>query len=166
MGWDQSHSYYTEWVLLRNRHSVFKWKECWLDAPPPFFKNLFIYLFLVLVAACRLSLVGASRGYSSLRCAGFLLRWLLLVWSMGSRPTGFSSCGTWAQQLWLTGSRAQAQQLWLMGLAAPQHVGSSWTRTRTRVPCIGRQILNHCTTREVLPCHFFFKVSTLNFFQV
>ena len=27
-------------------------------------------------------------------------------------------------------------------------VGSSWARARTRVPCIGRQILNHCTTRE------------------
>ena len=35
-----------------------------------------------------------------------------------------------------------------MGLAAPQHVGSSRTRAQTYVPCIGRQILNHCTTRE------------------
>ena len=43
---------------------------------------------------------------------------------------------------------AQAQQLWLTGLVAPQHVGSSQTRARTRVPCIGRQILNHCATRE------------------
>ena len=36
-----------------------------------------------------------------------------------------------------------------MGLVAPWHVESSWTRARTRVPCIGRQILNHCATREV-----------------
>ena len=43
---------------------------------------------------------------------------------------------------------AQAQQLWLMDLVAPRHVGSSQTRDRTRVPCIGRQILNHCATRE------------------
>ena len=35
-----------------------------------------------------------------------------------------------------------------MGLADLQHVGSSWTRDRTRVPCIGRQILNHYATRE------------------
>ena len=28
-------------------------------------------------------------------------------------------------------------------------MGSSWTRARTRVPCIGRRILNHCATREV-----------------
>ena len=36
----------------------------------------------------------------------------------------------------------------LTGLAAPRHVGSSQTRTRTRVPCIGRQILNHYATRK------------------
>ena len=55
-----------------------------------------------------------------------------------------------------------------MGLVALQHVGSSQTRARTRVPCIGKEILNHCTTREVCiysfylgtfaqrtqPCHF------------
>ena len=34
---------------------------------------------------------------------------------------------------------------------APQHVESSQTRDWTRVPCLWRQILNHCTTREVLP---------------
>ena len=33
-------------------------------------------------------------------------------------------------------------------LVSPRHVGSSQTRARTRVPCIGRQILNHCATRE------------------
>ena len=43
---------------------------------------------------------------------------------------------------------AQAQQLWLTGLVAPRHVGSSQARARTRVPCIGRQTLNHCATRE------------------
>ena len=42
-----------------------------------------------------------------------------------------------------------------MGLVAPWHVRSSWTRAQTRVPCIGRQILNHCATREVPPCLFF-----------
>ena len=34
--------------------------------------------------------------------------------------------------------------MWLTGLAAPRHVGSSQTRAQTRVPCIGRQTLNHC----------------------
>ena len=66
-----------------------------------FFKwlYLFIYFWLhwVFVAACGLSIVAASGGYSSLRCAGFSLRWLLLLWSTGSRRMDFGSCGTWAQ---------------------------------------------------------------------
>ena len=40
--------------------------------------------------------------------------------------------------------------MWLTGLVAPWHVGSSQTRARTRVPCIGRRILYHCATREAL----------------
>ena len=72
---------------------------------------LFIYFWLhwVFVVAHRVSLVAASRGYSSLWCTGFSLRWLLLLRSTGSRHPGFSSCGTRAQQLWLAGSRAQTQ---------------------------------------------------------
>ena len=115
----------------------------WLDYSFSFFL-LFIYLFIyfwlrcVFVAAHGLSLVAVDGGFSSLWCAGCSLRWLLLLWNMGSRHMGFSSCGTWVQQLW----RA--------GLVALRHVGSSWTRARTHVPWIGRQILNHCATREVL----------------
>ena len=66
-----------------------------------FFLNKFIYLFIiyfwlrfwVFVAVCGLSLVAASGGYSSLRCVGFSLWWLLLLRSTGSRRAGFSSCG-------------------------------------------------------------------------
>ena len=36
--------------------------------------------------------------------------------------------------------------LHLMGLVALQGVGSSQTWDQARVPCIGRQILNHYTT--------------------
>ena len=65
---------------------------------------LFIYLWLhwVFVAARGLSLVVASRGYSSLWCAGFSL------WSTGSRCTGFSSCGSGAlgRRLSSCGTRA------------------------------------------------------------
>ena len=109
-------------------------------------------------------------GATLLLCAGFSLRWLLLLRSTGSRRTGFSncstraqqswhadprtrglrSCGTWAQQLRRTGSRAHPLQLWCVGLAALQHVGSSRTRDRTHVPCIGRRALNHCAAGEVL----------------
>ena len=61
--------------------------------------TLFFYFWLrwVFVAARGLSLVVASGGYSSLQCAGFSLRWLLLLRSMSSRHAGFSSCGTRAQ---------------------------------------------------------------------
>ena len=49
----------------------------------------------------------------------------------------------------LESPRVQAWQLWDMGLVAPQHVESSQTRDQTSVTCIGRQIPNHWTTREV-----------------
>ena len=61
------------------------------------FFSFFFFLRWVFIAVCRLSLVAASGGCSLLRCAGFSLRWLLCLWSMGSRHAGFSSCGTWAQ---------------------------------------------------------------------
>ena len=49
------------------------------------FIYLFIYFWLrwVFVAAHRLSLVAVSGGYSSLRCAGFSLRWFLSLRSTG-----------------------------------------------------------------------------------
>ena len=67
---------------------------------------------------------------------------------------GFSSCGMWASVavaygLSSCGSRALERRLNGCGLVAPRHVGSSRARDQTCVPCIGRQILNHCTTREV-----------------
>ena len=77
----------------------------------------------------RLSLVLGRAGSSLSWCKGFLL-WLLLLWGTGPRHAGFSSCHT--------------------GLVALRHVGSSWTEDWTRVPCIGRQFLIHCVTREVL----------------
>ena len=103
---------------------------------------LFIYFWLrwVFLAARGLSLVVASGGYSSLRYAGFSLRWLFLLRSTDPRRAGFSSCG----------SRALERRLRSCGARAPRHVGSSPTRARTRVPCIGRRILNHCATREAL----------------
>ena len=102
-----------------------------------FFFFYFIHFWLrwVFVAARGLSLVAASGGSSSLRCTG-------------------SKCAG------LSGSRAQAQQLCRKGLVAPWHAGSSWTRTRTRIPCNGRWILNHCATREAH--HWSFNPRLLN----
>ena len=64
-----------------------------------------------------------------------------------SHYRSLSCCGAQAPD-------AQAQQLWLTGLVAPRHVGSSQARARTRVPCLDRQILNHCATREAPSCSF------------
>ena len=44
-----------------------------------FLKFIHFWLRWVLVAVRGLSLVVASGGYSSFRCAGFSLRWLLLL---------------------------------------------------------------------------------------
>ena len=65
------------------------------------FIYLFIYFWLrwVFVAACRLSLVASSGGYSSMRWAGFPWQRLLLLQSMSSRHAGFCSCGARAQLL-------------------------------------------------------------------
>ena len=99
-----------------------------------FFFN-FIYL-LLFIYGC----VGSSflcEGFLQLQQAGATLH----RDARASHYHGLSCCGAQAPD-------AQAQQLWLTGPVAPRHVGSSQTRTRTRVPCIGRQILNHCATRE------------------
>ena len=81
----------------------------------------------------------------------------------------FSSCGKWGPlfiavraPLIITASLVAEHRLQTCrlsncgsrGLVAPRHVGSSQTRARTRVPCIGRQILNHCATREALYSFF------------
>ena len=55
-----------------------------------------------------LSLVAVSGGYSSLRCVSFSLRWLLLLWSTGSRHMGFSSCGLQALERKLSNFGTQA----------------------------------------------------------
>ena len=52
--------------------------------------------------------------------------------------------------------RVLAQKLGHMGLVAPRHVESSCTRDQIHVPCIGRRILIHFTTRE-LPVQYILK---------
>jgi len=77
-----------------------------------------------------LSLVAASGGCSLVAEHGFVVVTSLVA------EHGFM--GTWTQQLWH------------MGLAALWHVESFWTRDQIRVPGVGRGILYHFTTREVL----------------
>ena len=79
---------------------------------------IFVYLFLVvlgLLCCVGFSLAVASRGYSG---CGFSLRWLLLLWSTGSRAHELSRCASWALEI--QGARAY--------LVAPRPVGSPWIR--------------------------------------
>ena len=72
-----------------------------------FFFFFFLATFGLRCCAWSFSSWG-SQGYSSLWCAGFSLRWLLLLQSTGSRHMGFSSCGSRALERRLSscGSRA------------------------------------------------------------
>ena len=101
-----------------------------------FFKFISLFLFLAV-----LGLRFCARAFLQLWQAGATLH----RGARASHYRGLSCCGAQAPD-------AQAQQLWLTGLVALRHVGSSHTRAQTRVPCISRQILNHCATREAL-CH-------------
>ena len=60
-------------------------RHCVLGQLKIFFKLIYFWLCWVFVAVHGLSLVVASGGCSSLQCAGFSLRWLLLLQSTGSR---------------------------------------------------------------------------------
>jgi len=68
---------------------------------PPFFLDLFL---AVLCFCCCTQAFSRCRVWAS-HCTGFLL----LLGSTGSRLMGFSSCSTWAQQLWFMGSRVLAR---------------------------------------------------------
>ena len=90
-------------------------------------KKYFYFIFWLccfFIAACGLSLVAVSGGYTLLSWVGFSLPWLLDA-EQGSRCLG---------------SVIEVH----LSLAALRHMGSSWTRDETSVPCIARRILNHC----------------------
>ena len=109
----------------------------WKLALFPLKMILLIYLFLAVLGLLL-----------SFLCVGFLCLWQTgLLSSCGVRAShcgGFSCWG--AQALGCVGLSSWGH----MGLVALQHVGSSRTRDQTHVPCIGRQILIHSTTRKVL----------------
>ena len=101
----------------------------------------------------EVGLCCCARAFPSCRERALLfvaVRGLLIAVDSLVEEHGLQTCG-------LSSYGLQALEHSRMGLVAPQHVESSQTRARTRVPCIGRRILNHCATREVLP--LFFKIS-------
>ena len=115
-----------------------------------FFIFIFLNLFLFMAV---LGLRFCARAFSS--CSE---RGPLFIVVRGPVTIAASRCRAQAPD-------AQAQQLWLTGLVAPRHVGSSQTRARTRVPCIGRQTPNHCATREA-PFSLFLNLIFILFVQL
>ena len=101
-----------------------------------FFFNFYLLIYLFMAA---LGLRFCARAFSScgkwgplfIAVRGPLTIAASLVAEHRLQTRRLSNCGSW-------------------GPAALRHVGSSQTRARTHVPCIGRQIVNHCATREVL----------------
>ena len=93
----------------------------------------------------------------------------MTVLSLRFCARAFSSCGKWGPlfiavcgPLIIAASlvaehRLQTRRLRNCGSRA-QLLRGMWdhsqTRARTRVPCIGRQILNHCATREAQAAGF------------
>ena len=119
-----------------------------------YFLGFFVF-FLIFKFLAVLGLRCCTQAFSSCGERGLLfvaVRRLLIAVASLIVEHGLQVRGL--QQLWLTGSRAQAQQLWHTSLVALRHVGPSRTRARTRVPCIGRRILNHCATGEALFLRF------------
>ena len=118
----------------------------------PFLNNFYLFVYwLCWVFAQRLSLVAVSWDYS-------------LVAELGSHCSGFSCCRAKAPgHPGCSGWSTQAKQLWRVGLVALRHVESSQNRDRPHVPCIGRQILNHWTTRDIL--HYFWILHINNMIQ-
>ena len=87
---------------------------CFFNSYTFFFLIYVLFIFWlrwVFVAACGLSLVVGREGHSLLLCAALSLRCPLLLRSMGSRRTGFSSCGARAPERRLSSCSARAQSL-------------------------------------------------------
>ena len=111
---------------------------------PLSFKYLFIYfwlwwvlLLLRLFSSCgKWGLLSSGSAWASHR-GGFFCH--------GARALGAQASVVVARGCSSCGSRPQEHRLssWCMGLAAPQHMGSSWIRDRTWVLCIGRRALYH-----------------------
>ena len=97
---------------------------------------------------------SSAHGVSQAR----ILQWVFMSFSMGIFPTQGSNPHLLYWQVFLPVEH-QDVGTWVSvvvehRLSCLQHVGSSWIRDRTCVPCIGRPIRNHWTTREVPICPF------------
>ena len=131
-------------------------KNPWCSwAHSPTLHSLSIFLWPSSLCLCSLFLRRTTesgfRVHSKSSTTAPSLLTLLLCWvflaacglSLVAVRGGTLRCSVWASCC------SQAQQLWPTGFVAQQHVGSSQTRDWSCIPCIGRQIPVHSTTREV-----------------
>ena len=114
--------------------------------------NSFIYLFMVVLGfrcCTRTFSICGERGLLFVAVCGLLIAVVSLC--CRARALGARASVVVAHRLSSCSSQALEHRLSTCGtrVVAPWHVGSSRTRAHTRVPYIGRRILNHCTTREV-----------------
>ena len=89
--------------------------------------NFIIHFWLLLfifVAAHAVSPAVASRGYSSLQCMGFSLRWLSLLQSMGSLVVAHGLCCPMACGIFLDQGSNLHPQHWQVDSQTLDHQGS------------------------------------------
>ena len=106
----------------------------------------FIYLFIHLIFGCDWSSLLHGL-FSSCGERGLLFTVVCRLTAVASLVAQHGLQAYRLQQLWLTGSRAQAQQLWRTGPVAP----GTWDPPGPGlepVSCISRRTFNHCATRK------------------
>ena len=129
-----------------------------------FYKFIYLFIFGCIgswLLRAGFSLVVAIGGYSLLQHMAFSLRWLLLLWSTGSRCVGFSSCDMWASVVVVRELQSAGSVVVAHGLSCSAACGIFTDQGSNPCPLHRRQTLNHCATREALgflffcfwPCH-------------
>ena len=119
--------------------------------PMPRFFFLYKFIYLIYLFLAEMGLHFCMRGFSSCGERGLLfvaVRGLLTAVASLVAEHGLQACGL--QQLWHMGSVVVARGLQSTGSVVVAHglccsaaCGIFRTRAQTRVPCIGRRILNH-----------------------
>lgn len=164
-----SHVYSARQELkLRERTSLVAHRCCcWMSNSHNLILIIFtIYLFLqekIIYLSLLTKQLSCCMGFSTAEKSCCLVRAHVLLIVGGFLGEELSLRSTQATELPFLGSRAEAQPLLHLGLAAPPHPGSSWTRVRTHISCIGKEVLYHWATRETplfIPAsNFFFNLN-------
>ena len=160
-------------------------KSCWtyhlyMACPPyhylSFFKVLFLYYIYMYIfwggmlglCSCTwgISLVAASGGYCLLPCTGFSLRWLLCASVVAMHVLSCPAASGIFPDQWSN----LCPLHWSVCGHSPSVVSNSFVTCHaplsknTGVGCLGRQILNHWTTKEILSVSFFISLSFIFYF--